>query len=86
MMNSQGDGIGPTGISIRVGPSRRLKPRRSAARNSPAFRTRSAAAPKLSANFTKSGLARSLAISRLPYHSCWMQPHVAEGVVVEHDR
>ena len=29
-------------------------------------RTRSAAAPKLSPNFTKSGLARSLAISRLP--------------------
>ena len=36
-------------------------------------RARSPAAPKLSANFTKSGLARSLAISRLPYLSSWMR-------------
>src|SRR5947209_1195752 len=31
-MNSQGEGMGPTGMSIRVGPSRRAKPRRSAPR------------------------------------------------------
>ena len=31
-MNSQGDGIGPTGTSISVGPSRRANPRLSAAR------------------------------------------------------
>ena len=72
-MNSQGEGNGPTGTSIRVGPSRRAKARRSAARSSSGVRARSAAAPKLSAKRTKSGLARSLAISRLPKRSCWMR-------------
>ena len=72
-MNSQGVGIGPTGTSIRVGPSRRAKPRRARRASSSGLRARSAAAPKLSANFTKSGLVRSLAISRLPYLSSWMR-------------
>src|SRR5215471_8406965 len=65
-MNSHGLGIGPTGTSIKVGPSRRAKPRRKAPRSSSGERTRSAAAPKLSAKRMKSGLVRSLAISRLP--------------------
>src|SRR5258708_18258515 len=64
--NSHGDGMGPTGTSIRVGPSRRLNARLSAARNSVGLRARSASAPKLSAKRTKSGLARSQAIRRLP--------------------
>ena len=48
-MNSQGDGIGPTGTSMSVGPSRRLNARLSAARSSVGLRARSAWAPKLSA-------------------------------------
>ncbi len=48
-MNSHGDGIGPTGTSIKVGPSRRLNARLSAARSSFGLRARSASAPKLSA-------------------------------------
>src|SRR5262249_32790920 len=55
-MNSQGDGIGPTGTSITVGPSRRAKPRRKAARSAAGSLARSASAPKLSAKRTKSGL------------------------------
>ena len=66
-------GKGPTGTSIRVGPSRRAKARRNAARSICGLRARSPAAPKLSANFTKSGLARSLAICRLPNFSSWMR-------------
>ena len=65
-MNSQGDGIGPTGTSISVGPSRRLNARLRAARSSGGFRARSASAPKLCPYRTKSGLARSFAINRLP--------------------
>ena len=48
-MNSQGEGIGPTGTSIKVGPSRRLNARLSAARSSCGLRARSASAPKLCA-------------------------------------
>ena len=48
-MNSQGDGIGPTGTSIKVGTSRRLNARLSAARSSCGLRARSASAPKLCA-------------------------------------
>ena len=46
-MNSQGDGIGPSGTSISVGPSRRLNARLSAARSSCGLPARSASAPKL---------------------------------------
>jgi hypothetical protein len=45
-MNSQGDGIGPTGTSIRVG-SRAAMASRSAVRNSSGLRARRPAAPKL---------------------------------------
>src|SRR5262249_22217989 len=70
MMNSHGEGIGPTDTSITLGPSRRATARRNAVRKPAGSCTRSAAAPKLSANRTKSGLVKSLAISRLPYCSC----------------
>ena len=71
-MNSQGDGMGPTGTSIKVG-SRAAKAALSAAPSSAGVRARRPAAPKLSAYLTKSGLARSEAITRLPNCSCWMR-------------
>src|ERR1700704_6657959 len=46
-MNSPGDGIGPSGTSISVGPSRRLNARLSAARSSCGLPARSASTPKL---------------------------------------
>src|SRR5665213_777982 len=72
MMNSHGDGIGPTGTSISAG-SWREKACRNATASSLGVHARRAKAPKLSAYLTKSGLARSLAISRLPNCSCWMR-------------
>src|SRR5580704_18709717 len=72
-MNSHGLGKGPTGTSISVGPSRCAKACRNAWRNSPGFLARTASAPKLLPKATKSGLARSLPIRRLPKRSCWIR-------------
>ena len=47
---------------------------------------RSAAAPKLSAKRTKSGLARSQAISRLPYCSSWMRRTLPKAPSLNSDR
>src|SRR3974390_896248 len=71
-MNSHGLGICPTGTSMSVG-ARAAKLSRSAPRSSSGVRARTPRAPKLSAYLTKSGLARSQAISRLPKRSCWMR-------------
>jgi hypothetical protein len=65
-MNSQGLGSGPTGTSMTLGQSRRAKARRNGTRNSSGVLARAASAPKLLAKATKSGLVRSLPISRLP--------------------
>src|SRR5581483_8034391 len=58
-MNGHGEGRGPIGTSISVGPSRRANACRRTVRSSSGVRARSPAAPKLSAKRTKSGLARS---------------------------
>src|ERR1044072_1748257 len=56
-MKSHGLGIGPTGISIRVGPSRRAKTRLSALRNSSGVRARSPDGPNAPPH--KAALARA---------------------------
>ena len=84
-MNSQGDGIGPTGTSISVGPSRRLNARLSAARSSCGLRARSASAPKLSrvAHEIRIGeIARDQPVAVVLLLDA---AHVAESAVVEHD-
>ena len=84
-MNSHGEGIGPTGTSIRVG-SRRGEGAPSAARSSSGLRARRPAAPKLSAYLTKSGLARSRGDQPVAEVLLLDAPHIAEGAVGEHDR
>ena len=85
-MNSQGEGIGPTGTSIRVGPSRRAKPRRSAARSS------SGRARALGRGAEALGELHEIRIGEVagdqPVAELLLldAAHVAEGAVGEHDR
>ena len=82
-MNSQGTASArpaPRSASARGAAKAAL----SAAPSSSGLRARRPAAPKLSAYLTKSGLARSQAISRLPKSLLLDAPHIAEGAVGEH--
>ena len=85
MMNSQGDGIGPTGISISVGPSRRLKPRRKAARSSCGRFDALGGGAEALGEFHEIGIGE-VARDQCGCHTIPAgSPHVAEGAVVEHD-
>ena len=83
-MNSQGDGIGPTGTSISVGPSRRLNARLSAARSSCGLRARSASAPKLCAIAHEIGIGEVARDHPVAVLLLLDAPHIAECTVVEH--
>ena len=84
-INAQGVGKGPTGTSIRVGPSRRAKARRSAARSSSGVRARSPAAPKLSANLHEIRIGEVAGDQPVAELLLLDAADVAEGAVVEHD-
>src|SRR5262249_49231260 len=64
-MNGHGLGIGPHGTSIRTGTSA-AKAASSARRSASGEAARTPLTPKLSARRTKSGLVRSLPMTRLP--------------------
>ena len=84
-MNSQGEGIGETGTSIRVGPSRRLNARLQ--RRPQLLRTArtlgfGAEALRIAHEIGIGEIAGDQAIAELLLLDA---PHVAEGAVVEHD-
>ncbi len=84
-MNSQGEGSGPTGTSIRVGPSRRAKARRSAARSSCGVRARSAGGAEAFGESDEIGIGEVAGDQPVAEALLLDAPHIAEGAVGEHD-